>query len=471
MMTSPIPSRPAVPSPIAPAPRVLVVDDDADVRLVLRALLAQQGYETAEAGGVAAAGEAIERHHAGHERLDVVICDVRMPDGDGLELLRRIAERCPRLPVVMLTAYGTVPLAVEAMRYGAVDVVCKPFEREGLVSVLERARQDEPNEAGGMGLHRLLGDAPAMRQCKDLIGRVARGDTTVLLRGETGTGKELAARALHDLSPRRDGPFVRVHCAALPDTLLESELFGHEAGAFTGAIRRKAGRVEMAEGGTLFLDEIGDITPAVQVKLLHLLQEREYCRLGATGSTRADVRFVAATHRDLEALVASGEFREDLFYRLNVVPIFMPPLRARQGDVSALVRRFVERHAGRLPGAARVVVEPTAVERLAQEPWPGNVRQLENFVERLVVLAPEGPGGVRRVGPADVKRELERVVRRHPSEPPLLAGGLVEQRRDAERRALENALRQAGGNRSQAARILGISRRTLYKKLEQQGLS
>lgn len=471
MMTSPLSSPPAMPSPLARAPRVLVVDDDADVRLVLRALLAQQGYDTAEAGGVATAVEAIDRHHAGQEAIDVVICDVRMPDGDGLELLRLIAERCPRLPVVMLTAYGTVPLAVEAMRCGAVDVVCKPFERKALVSVLERARRGEQVDPGGRGLHRLLGDAPAMRQCKDLIERAARGDTTVLLRGETGTGKELAARALHDLSPRREGPFVRVHCAALPDTLLESELFGHEAGAFTGAIRRKAGRVEMAEGGTLFLDEIGDITPAVQVKLLHLLQEREYCRLGATSSSRADVRFVAATHRDLEALVASGEFREDLFYRLNVVPIFMPPLRARQADAPALVHRFIERHAARIPGGARVLVEAEAVERLAQEPWPGNVRQLENFVERLVVLAPEGAGGTRRVSVADVERELERVVRRHGSDPPPLAGGLVEQRRDAERRALETALRQAGGNRSQAARILGISRRTLYKKLEQQGLS
>ncbi len=471
MMTSPLSSPPSVTSPLAPAPRVLVVDDDADVRLVLRALLAQQGYDTAEAGGMAVAVRAIERHVTGQETIDVVICDVRMPDGDGLELLRLIGERCPRLPVVMLTAYGTVPLAVEAMRCGAVDVVCKPFEREALVSVLDRARRGEPDVPGGRGLHRLLGDAPAMRQCKDLIERAARGDTTVLLRGETGTGKELAARALHDLSPRREGPFVRVHCAALPDTLLESELFGHEAGAFTGAIRRKAGRVEMAEGGTLFLDEIGDITPAVQVKLLHLLQEREYCRLGATSSSRADVRFVAATHRDLESLVATGEFREDLFYRLNVVPIFMPPLRARQGDIAALVIRFVERHAGRLPGAARTVVEPDAIERLTEEPWPGNVRQLENFVERLVVLAPEGLHGTRRVGAADVERELERVVRRHPSEPPMLAGGLVEQRRDAERRALESALRQAGGNRSQAARILGISRRTLYKKLEQQGLS
>lgn len=466
MMTSPITPTSNPPIPVAPDPRVLIVDDDADVRLVLRALLTQQGYDTTEAGGMTSATESIERHLSGRESIDVVICDVRMPDGDGLELLRQIGDRCPRLPVVMLTAYGTIPLAVEAMRCGAVDVLCKPFEREVLVSVLERARAGEPGSLGGYGLHRMLGEATAMRQCKELIERAARGDTTVLLRGETGTGKELAARALHDLSPRHVGPFVRVHCAALPDNLLESELFGHEAGAFTGAIRRKAGRVEMAEGGTLFLDEIGDITPAVQVKLLHLLQEREYCRLGATTSSQADVRFVAATHRDLEALVASGEFREDLFYRLNVVPIFLPPLRARAGDIPALVHRFVERHGGRrLHG---VSINPDAVERLAEEPWPGNVRQLENFVERLVVLAPTGGRRIRR---EDVDRELERVVRRHPSDAPPLAGGLVEQRRDAERRALETALRQAGGNRSQAARILGISRRTLYKKLEQQGLS
>jgi len=285
----------------------------------------------------------------------------------------------------------------------------------------------------------------------------------VLLRGETGTGKELAARMLHRESERSDKPFVRIHCAALPDTLLESELFGHEAGAFTGAVKRKPGRVELAHGGTLFLDEIGDVTPAVQVKLLHLLQEREFTRLGGVETLRADVRFVAATHRDVERMVEEGTFRADLFYRLHVVPIWCPPLRERPGDIELLSRRFAaelaEAHA--LPPVALSV---EAVALLAAQPWPGNVRQLRNFVERLVVLS-EG----RDITAAEVAHELGRTG----SRPPPASDGALRldmHRRAAEREALEAALRQARGNRALAARILGISRRTLYNKLEKQGL-
>ena len=319
---------------------------------------------------------------------------------------------------------------------------------------------------------RLSGSAP---QCTATNGP--------LLRGESGSGKEVAARAVHAMSPRASGPFVAVHCGALPDNLLESELFGYERGAFTGATQRKPGRVELANGGTLFLDEIGDVTPAVQVKLLRLLQEKEFIRLGATRAEKADVRFVAATHRDLEAMVREGTFREDLFYRLNVVPVRMPSLSERPSDVPPLARAFASRIAAeQRPGA---VLEADAVELLERAPWPGNVRELANFVERLVIFADSD-----RIGAADVERELSRrpLVRGpddssrgasvSPSSPPPSSspassppGATLDARRhDAERTAIRDALTRASGNRTQAARLLGVSRRTLYNKLAELGL-
>jgi two-component system response regulator AtoC len=287
----------------------------------------------------------------------------------------------------------------------------------------------------------------------------------VLLRGESGTGKELAARALHQRGRRRAGPFVKVHCAALPDALLESELFGYEKGAFTGAASRKPGRVELAEGGTLFLDEIGDVTSAVQVKLLRLLQDRAYERLGGTSTLRADVRFVTATHRNLEEMVKAGQFREDLFYRLNVVPIWLPPLRDRPGDVARLARHFCAAIAAS-SGRQGVELAPEAVDRLAALRWPGNVRQLQNFIERLIVLS-DGP----TLSLADVERELCR--EQGPAAEPARASqglSLESRRQDAERDALRDALARAGGNRTMAARLLGISRRTLYSKLAELSL-
>jgi two-component system response regulator AtoC len=298
-----------------------------------------------------------------------------------------------------------------------------------------------------------------------MILRAAASTATVLLRGESGTGKEVAARALHGLGPRATGPFVRVHCAALPDSLLESELFGYEKGAFTGAVTRKPGRVEIAEGGTLFLDEIGDVTPAIQVKLLRLLQEREYERLGSVSTLRADVRFVAATHRDLEAMIGCGEFREDLYYRLSVLPIWLPPLREREDDVRALAQFFCEEQATAC-GRPDTRLDPKALDVLQSHSWPGNVRQLQNFIGRLVLLS-DGP--VLR--DSDVLRELSRGA---PISATRGAGGLPsrlqEQRREAERGALKAALHEAGGNRARAARLLGVSRRTLYNKLESLGV-
>jgi two-component system response regulator AtoC len=405
------------------------------------------------------------------EAFDAVLTDVRMPGLDGMGLLDRIGALQPDMPVVLLTAHGTVPLAVEAMKRGAADFLLKPFDRDEMLFVLRKAmlaaeRSGAPLERSAA--RKLLGASAVMRELDDLIARAGRGTATVLIRGDSGTGKELVARALHDVSPRRAGPFVKLHCAALPDSLLESELFGYEKGAFTGAATRKPGRIELADGGTLFLDEIGEVPLGMQVKLLRVIQEREFERLGGHDTVHVDVRFLAATHRDLEALVDRGQFREDLFYRLNVVPIRLPALRERPGDVPLLARHFCAVHA-HADGGRDIVLTDEAVAVLATQPWPGNVRQLQNFIERLVVLT-EG----RQIGIDDVLRELAREQPRSadddPAAPAAADLSLDENRRKSERAALQAALARAGNNRTLAARLLGVSRRTLYTKLELHGL-
>jgi DNA-binding NtrC family response regulator len=447
---------------------VLVVDDDEPIAKVLCALLAKRGLDTVWAASGEDALAVLEARP-----VDVILSDVRMPGMDGVALLEHVGGRFPDLPVVLMTAHGSIALAVDAMKRGAADFVQKPFDREEIGFVvdkaLERARRAAPaNVAPNQSGPRLVGDSGPMREVLATIRKVAPATTTVLVRGETGTGKELVARALHELGPRKEQAFVRVHCAALPETLLESELFGYEKGAFTGASHRKPGRVELAHRGTLFLDEIGDIPATVQVKLLRVLQEREFERVGGTETVRVDVRIVAATHRDLEAMVAAGTFREDLFYRLAVVPIVVPPLRDRPGDTARLVRHFAEIFAERL--GRRVGIEDSAVELLAAQPWPGNVRQLQNFLERLVVLS---SGAV--LSPADIERELARGKRPSLSAPSTSASAssplsLDEQRRATEKDALVQALKQSGNNRTDAARILGVSRRTLYNKLREHGM-
>ncbi|HEU4404851.1 MAG TPA: sigma-54 dependent transcriptional regulator [Polyangiaceae bacterium] len=440
---------------------VLIVDDDAAVGTVLGALLRQAGFASHHERSGEAALAALERR-----AFDAAITDVRMPGIDGLALLARLRRGWPELPVIMLTAHGTVGLAVEAMKAGAADFVQKPFDREELLFVVRKAlaggrraaeAAPEPPEPPGAA-RELVGEGEAMREVRALVDRAARSTATVLVLGESGTGKGLVAQAIHEQSARRGKPFVRLHCGALPDGLLESELFGYEKGAFTGAVGRKPGRVELAEGGTLFLDEIGDVTPAMQVKLLRVLQEREYERLGGSQTLKADVRFVAATHRDLGAMAARGEFREDLYYRLNVIPLTIPPLRARPEDITALALGFARAHG---PG---VTLAPDALALLAAQRWPGNVRQLQNFVERLVVLS-DGPA----IGRADVERELARKTGLAPPEPDAPAGParLDASVREAEKLALKNALDKAGGNRTLAARLLGVSRRTLYNKLDE----
>ncbi|MBZ4331986.1 sigma-54 dependent transcriptional regulator [Corallococcus sp. AS-1-12] len=454
---------------------VLVVDDDPALLKVLGALLTQAGLTPHPASSAKDALALLARRP-----IDVVLSDVRMPGMSGMELLAQVGRGWPDVPVLLMTAHGTVPLAVEAMKAGAADFVLKPFDREELLFTLRKAllhasRDPEPTRGTGKapdGLDSLLmGASHAMTQVKALLVKAAQGTATVLLRGESGTGKELAARALHEHSPRRAGPFVKLHCAALPDTLLESELFGYEKGAFTGAATRKPGRVELAHGGTLFLDEIGDVSPAVQVKLLRVLQEREFERLGGTQTVKVDVRFVAATHQALEDGVRRGTFREDLFYRLNVVPLWLPTLRERPEDIAPLARHFLDVHA-KTNGRPPFTLSEDGLRALQAQPWPGNVRQLQNFLERLVVLC-DGPV----LSGEDVARELSRQpglapppVAAPPPPSPSDSVTLESRRKDVEKEALVDALKRSGDNRTLAARLLGVSRRTLYNKLEEHGL-
>jgi two-component system response regulator AtoC len=455
----------------AAAETVLVVDDEPGVGKVLGAILKQEGVgsryaPTAEAGLRVLAEESI----------DAVVCDLRMPGMDGMAFLAAVQREGSGVPVVLLTAHGTVSTAVEAMRAGAADFVLKPFDRGEILYAVRKAltlsrntravapAPPPPSEAPGG----FVGRSPAMRAVYELIRRAAASQATVLLRGESGTGKEVAARALHAASSRGAGPFVKVQCAALPETLLEAELFGHEKGAFSGAIQRKPGRFELAQGGTLFLDEIGDVSPAIQVKLLSVLQDRRFERLGGTRTLEADVRLVAATHRNLEAMVKQGAFREDLFYRLNVVPIRLPALRERGDDVRSLLAHFGEL-AARTHGRPDVRFAPDAVDLLAARPWPGNVRQLQNFVERMVVLAP-APLITAAVVTDELRREEgDAAPAPAPAPDAPIAGHdgalLDAYRRESERRAIREALDRADNNRTLAARILGISRRMLQYKL------
>jgi DNA-binding NtrC family response regulator len=400
--------------------------------------------------------------------IDVVVTDLRLPGAGGLEVLEAARARDERTAVILMTAYGTIDAAVEAMRRGAFDFVQKPFDLEQLEvrvgKALEHGRlvrevkELRAERAQRFAPENVVGTSPALRAAVDLAGRVADSRSTVLITGETGTGKEVIAGLIHGLSSRAEGPFVKMNCAALPETLLESELFGHEKGAFTGADRTRIGRFEQSNGGTLFLDEIGDMAPATQAKLLRVLQDKEFTRVGGTRPLRADVRIVAATHRELEVEIQAGRFRDDLFFRLNVIRIAMPPLRERPDDVEALAVHFAAQFADEL-GRPERRLSAAAVARLRAHRWPGNVRELRNVIERAVLLA-DGA----RIEPADV--EVSELPEAAPAEP--ADRGLSM--RDAERALVLSALRRSGFVQKDAAVLLGVSRRKLNYMVQRMGI-
>ncbi len=444
-------------------PRVLIVDDDAALRRLARDVLDGQGYELSEAADGERALAALRERP-----VDVVVSDLRMPGLDGLALLAA-ARKLPEAPtVVLLTAYGSVPQAVEAMRLGAFDFVEKPLPSPAtLRRMVARALESRAAQASGSGdaaraeaeagdfLTRHMVAGRAMAGATALIRAVAPRDTTVLLTGESGTGKEVAARAIHALSRRRAGPFVAVNSAAIPAGLIESELFGHEKGAFTGATASRAGVFESAAGGTVFLDEVGELSAAVQASLLRVLQERTVSRVGSQRTVEVDFRLIAATHRDLAALARQGRFRDDLYYRIAVLPIGLPPLRERVEDIEPLARRFLRE----LEPRREAVLLPEALERLRGHSWPGNVRELHNVIERALVLAGEAAIGVEHL-------QLE--ARTGDAVAPGDAAG--SRLRDLEKRAILEALEAVGGNRKAAAARLGISLRTLQYRLKEYGI-
>jgi nitrogen regulation protein NR(I) len=460
-------------------PRVLVADDEVNLRRVLQALLARQGFavETAADGQ-----EAIQR--LGAARFDALITDLKMPKLDGMGLLRHVLTHAPDLPVIMITAHGTVDSAVEALKLGAFDYITKPFDQDELSLTLQKAiraralGQKDANHVSASteevpGKHGIIGVSPAMRQLFQVIEKVADTPSTVLITGESGTGKELVARALFEGSSRRERPFVKVNCAAIPKELVESELFGHEKGAFTGATHQKPGRFELADAGTLFLDEIGEVPLEMQVKLLRVLQEGEFERVGGIKTLKVNVRLVAATNRDLSEEIERGAFREDLFYRLNVVPIHIPPLRERREDIPLLVEHFRKKFNARL-GRDVLRLSREALALLTSHHWPGNIRELENVMERTILFC-EGS----EIG-AELLPEEMRGTKSHTSASSLASveapsgSTLKEIVREStarlERDLIAKALEETGGNVTRAAQKLGISRKGLQLKMKELGL-
>jgi DNA-binding NtrC family response regulator len=474
------------------AKRVLIADDEINMRRVLEALLRRDGYDVVTAAN---GNEALANMGRG---INMVITDLKMPGLDGMGLLRKLSVDYPDVPVVMITAHGSVENAVEAVKLGAFDYLEKPFDQEQIHQIVAKAmlthklarRDARPVDTTVHGRFRLVGDSPAIRQLYAVVEKVADTPSTVLITGESGTGKELVARALHDNSSRHAGPFIKINCAAIPKTLMESELFGYEKGAFTGAVGSKPGRFELAHGGTLFLDEIGEIPVEMQVKLLRVLQESEFERVGGIKTIKVDVRLLTATNRDLAVEIASGGFRDDLYYRLNVVPIHLPALRERRQDIPLLVDHFIARFNERLKKQI-TGADAGAVERLVAHNWPGNIRELENVIERTILFC-EGPrirledlpadlgGGTLRPSQPDlpvVVSAVPAVASPPPSAAPPVGeevGSLKEAVRveteRVERDLIQRALDETGGNVTQAARKLQISRKSLQTKMKELGL-
>jgi DNA-binding NtrC family response regulator len=457
-------------------PSILLVEDKDSLRMMIRLAIEGHGHVVTEARDQREAMRAMQQ-----DRPALVLTDLRLPEGDGFGVLRAAKELDPELPVIVMTAYGSIQDAVAAMKEGALDFLAKPVDPDHLLLMVDRALEHRKlfteyvllkEELGARrGAPQIIGDSPALKQAILALQRAAGSDATVLLEGESGTGKELFARALHALSPRSDGPFVAINCAAIPDNLLETELFGHEKGAFTGAVARKPGKFELAHRGTLFLDEIGDLPLGLQAKILRALEERRFERVGGTQSLHVDVRIVAATNKALRAGVAAKVFREDLFFRLSVFPIAVPPLRDRPDDVPILARHFVERFCRELKKTPATLA-PSAIDELRKYQWPGNVRELQNCMERAVILSESD---------AIHARHLNLALHVPPApEPPNpwaafdFSGTLADVGRRAqaevEKKKIELALKEAGGNKGRASDMLGLPYRNLLIKLKEYGL-
>jgi DNA-binding NtrC family response regulator len=447
-----------------PIEKIIVLEDDLVVRKSLEQQLRYKRYDVASATTIAEAQELLTR-----DNFDLMIVDVRLPDGSGTDLLKQLQTRPSKPLVVMVSGFGTVDLAVECMSNGAFTFLTKPFSPEQLTVTLKKAEEHTQlvkvsqflshgeDEEG----YELLGQTPEMDQLRQLIRKVARTQATVLIQGESGTGKELVARALYRQSPRTSAPFIKLNCAAVPENLIESEFFGHEKGAFTGALNKREGRFELAHGGTILLDEISEISPQVQAKLLRVLQEREFERVGGNRSIKVDVRVIATTNRNLQESVDKKEFREDLFFRLNVVPIIVPPLRNRMGDVPILAEQFRLRYA-RKHGVEVLGISQNCMAALKRHSWPGNVRELQNVIERAVILCSEGGA----LEPAHLGLTERPGV---PAGMPASTGGAGEflTMAEMEKRHVLAALERSKGNRTQAAKMLDISIRTLRNKLHE----
>jgi len=449
---------------------ILVADDKKSMREFLSEALRKEGYQ------VTAASDGKEALNAFRETApDLVVTDIRMPGMDGLTFLKKMRELDPDSVVIVITAYGSIESAVKAMKSGAYDYITKPFSIEELTVVVERAREQRKLIAENRWLRQeltkkyrfdsIIGKASKMQSVFDIMERVIPSKATVMLYGESGTGKELIARAIHYNGPKKNGPFIKVNCAALPESLLESELFGHERGAFTGAIHRRQGRFELADMGTIFLDEIGDITPATQVKLLRVIQQREFERVGGVKTLQVDVRIIAATNQDLNKALAEGRFRDDLYYRLNVVPITLPPLRERPGDIPILARYFLEQMS-KESNSRVCYIAPEAMEHMINYRWPGNVRELENVIERALVICRGDT-----VKPEDLPADLvNREGKARIDIPELGTMSMKDAVETMEREMIKRALERTGGVQTKAADILGINRGSLIYKIKKYDL-
>jgi len=445
-------------------PTVLVVEDEEKLRRVIELQLKAAGYDVEQAGSAEEARKLAER-------ADLILTDLRLPGISGLELLADLRSQNSRTPVIVMTAFGSVETAVEAMKAGAVDFLPKPFSLDHLMTVVNKALEVKTLRAENQELRaelsqryefdNIIGRSGAMREIFATVTRVAPTRATVLLCGESGVGKDLIARAIHHHSPRSGKPFVKINCTALPENLMESELFGYEKGAFTGANVSKPGKFEHADTGTVFLDEIGDVPPSIQVKLLRILQEREFERLGSNKTKHIDVRVLAATNVDLRAALEQGTFREDLYYRLNVLPINIPPLRERKEDIPYLARYFVKKLKQDLGSPVESISE-AAIEKLLEYYWPGNVRELENVIERSMVLANDPV-----LDAEDIRLDLAPKARAATADSFLPEGMTLDQ---YEQSIIREALNRASGNKSQAARLLGLTRNALRYRLSQMGI-